>query len=94
MILKNTTRGHKHKIYKKQCRTYIRKYSFSQRVVNTWNSLPAKVIESNIVNGFNKPANFALERPRNQIQARYIQTRSDNGYEKSRRVAGETSPNL
>ena len=26
----NTTRGHKHKIYKKQCRTNIRKYSFSQ----------------------------------------------------------------
>ena len=24
-----------------------------------------------------KPAKFALERPRNQIQARYIQTRSD-----------------
>jgi hypothetical protein len=40
--------GHKHKIYKKQCRTNIRKYSFSQRVVDTWNSLPAKVIESNL----------------------------------------------
>jgi hypothetical protein len=39
----NTTRGHKHKIYKKQCRTNIRKYSFLQRVVDTWNSLPAKV---------------------------------------------------
>ena len=57
MILKNTTRGHKHKIYKKQCRTNIRKYSLSQRVVDTWNSLPAKVIESHIVNGFKNQLN-------------------------------------
>jgi hypothetical protein len=49
MILKNTTRGHKYKIYKKQCRTNIRKYNFSQRVVDTWNSLPAKVIESKLI---------------------------------------------
>ena len=53
----NTTRGHKHKIYKKQCRTNIRKYSFSQWVVDTWNSLPAKVIESNTVNGFKNQLN-------------------------------------
>jgi hypothetical protein len=53
----NTTRGHKHTIYKKQCRTNIRKYSFSQRVVDTWNSLPAKVIESNTVNGFKNQLN-------------------------------------
>jgi hypothetical protein len=54
---KNTTAGHKHKIYKKRCRTNIRKYSFSQRVVDTWNSLPAKVIESNTVNGFKHQLN-------------------------------------
>lgn len=34
----NTTRGHKHKIYMRQCRTNIRKYRFSPRVVDTWNS--------------------------------------------------------
>ena len=66
----NTTRGHKHKIYKKQCRTNIRKYSFSQRVVDTWNSLPAKVKYSKWVQ---KQVKFALERPQNQIQARHIQ---------------------
>jgi hypothetical protein len=57
----NTTRGHKHKIYKKQCRTNIRKYSFSQRVVDTWNSLPVKVIESNTVNGFKNQLNSHLK---------------------------------
>jgi hypothetical protein len=72
----NTTRGHKHKIYKKHCRTNIRKYSFSQRVVDTWNSLPAKV-RVKYSKWVQKPAKFALERPRNQIQARYIQTGSD-----------------
>ena len=72
----NTTRGHKHKIYKKQCRTNIRKYSFSQRVVDTWNSLPAKVIVK-YSKWVQKPVKFALERPRNQIQARHIQTGSD-----------------
>ena len=53
----NTTRGHKHKIYKKHCRANIRKYGFSQRVVDTWNSLLAKVIESNTVNGFKNQLN-------------------------------------
>jgi hypothetical protein len=71
-----------------QCRTNIRKYSFSQRVVDTSNSLPAKVIES-YSKWVQKPAKFALERPRNQIQARYIQTGSDKGYDKSRRVTGD-----
>jgi hypothetical protein len=40
------TRGHKHKIYKKHSRIHIRKYSFSQRVVDTWNKLPANVVDS------------------------------------------------
>jgi hypothetical protein len=87
----NTTRGHKHKIYKKHCRTNIRKYSFSQRVVDTWNSLPAKVIRVKYSKWVQKPAKFALERPRNQIQARYIQTvkpEVTNGYDQSGRVAG------
>jgi hypothetical protein len=47
----------KHKIYKKQWGTNIRKYSFSQRVVDTWNSFPAKVIESNTVNEFKNQLN-------------------------------------
>jgi hypothetical protein len=32
-IRKTNTRGHKHNIFKKHCRTNRRKYSFSQRVV-------------------------------------------------------------
>jgi hypothetical protein len=43
-IGKTNTRGHKPKIFKKHCRTNRRKYSFSQRVVDHWNSLPDKVV--------------------------------------------------
>ncbi len=46
------TRGHDMKLFKQHCRLDIRKYSFSQRVVNTWNSLPQKVISSETVNEF------------------------------------------
>jgi hypothetical protein len=35
-----TTRGHSKKLYKKNCRTNVRKYSFSQRVVDEWNKIP------------------------------------------------------
>ena len=72
-----TTRGHKHKIYKKQCRINIRKYSFSQRVVDTWNKFARESNRVKYSKWVQKPAKFALERPRNQIQARYIQTGSD-----------------
>ena len=34
------TRGHKAALVKKQCRLDMRKYSFSQRVINEWNKLP------------------------------------------------------
>ena len=37
---RTATRGHNQKIYKKNSRTNIRKYSFSQRIVDMWNSLP------------------------------------------------------
>ena len=83
----NTTRGHKHKIYKKQSRTNIRKYSFSQRVVDTWNSLPAKVIESNTVNGFKNQLNSHWKDLEIKFKPDIYKPEVTNGYDKSRRVA-------
>ena len=46
------TRGHRFKIIKNRSRLDIRKYFFSQRIVNEWNDLPEVVIESESVNSF------------------------------------------
>ena len=72
----NTTRGHEHKIYKKQ------------RVVDTWNSLPAKVIESNTVNGFKNQLNSHWKDLEIKFKPDIYKPEVTNGYDKSRRVAG------
>ena len=40
------------KLKKERSRLNIRKYFFSQRVVNGWNSLPEEVVTAHTVNGF------------------------------------------
>ncbi len=44
------TRGHNYKIFKRQARLNARKSSFSQRIVNNWNSLPDNVVQAETVN--------------------------------------------
>ena len=46
------TRGHQHKLLKKRVRYDIRKYFFTERIVNMWNSLPDVVVNSSTVNQF------------------------------------------
>lgn len=46
------TRGHNLKLYKRKFRLDIRKYSFSQRVVNQWNNLPESIVTANSINQF------------------------------------------
>ena len=46
------TRGHKAAIFKEQCRLYMRKYPFSQRVINVWNKLPNVCVNASSVNMF------------------------------------------
>ena len=46
------TRGHKAALVKEQCRLDVRKYSFSQSVINEWNKLPNDCINANSVNIF------------------------------------------
>jgi hypothetical protein len=50
--LSNRTRGHNCRIVKHRSHLDIRKYFFSQRVVNSWNSLPQDVIDAESVNTF------------------------------------------
>ena len=46
------TRGHKAALVKEQYRLDMRKYSFSQRVINEWNKLPNYCVNASSVNMF------------------------------------------
>ena len=46
------TRRHKAALVKEQCRLDMRKYSFSQRVINEWNKLPNDCVNASGVNMF------------------------------------------
>ena len=46
------TRGHNRKLRKEHFRIDIRKYSFSQRIINTWNSLPENIVNASDINTF------------------------------------------
>ena len=46
------TRGHEVKLVKDQCILDIRKYSFSQRTINEWNTLSTDCITASSVNMF------------------------------------------
>jgi ribonuclease P/MRP protein subunit RPP40 len=48
----NTTRGHNWKLEKPRALTSIRQNSFSNRVVNAWNSLPESAVNSTSLNAF------------------------------------------
>ena len=58
-----TTRGNSCKIYKQHSRLDIRKYSFSQRVVDHWNSLPEHVVRAPSVNSFKERLNSSWKVP-------------------------------
>ena len=46
------TRRHKAALVKEQCRLDMRKYSFSQRVINEWNKLPNDCVNASSENLF------------------------------------------
>ena len=48
----NTTRGHSKKIFKQRFEKESRKFVFSQRVVDDWNSLTENIVSSESLNIF------------------------------------------
>ena len=52
LVDNSRTRGHRFKIVKVRSRLDVRNKFFSQRVVNSWNMLPADVVEAETVNSF------------------------------------------
>ena len=63
-ITQTRTRGHQHKLYKKHCRLDARKYFFSQRIINEWNSLPEEIVNSLSVNEFKAKLQPLIEKHR------------------------------
>ena len=56
----NTTRGNKYKLQKNTSHYILRKFSFSSRVVNMWNSLPDSVVDDDTINTFKKSSRQTL----------------------------------
>ena len=52
MDCRGVTRGHSMKLIKPRVFTRNRQYSFSQRVINPWNSLPEQVVSADSINSF------------------------------------------
>jgi len=48
----SVTRGNSCRLVKNFSRYDVRKYSFTQRIVNIWNSLPEHIVNSSSVNSF------------------------------------------
>jgi len=54
-------RGHDQKPFKKRFRLNVRKYAFSNRVIDNWNLLPASCIKCSSINTFKKHLSSELE---------------------------------
>lgn len=56
----NTLRGHSAKLFKKRVYSDIGKFSFSNRVVDLWNSLPSDIIDCSSLNEFKNKLDIYL----------------------------------
>jgi len=54
-------RGHGQKLFKKRFRLNVRKYAFSNRVIDNWNLLPVSCINCSNINTFKKHLSSELE---------------------------------
>ena len=51
-VLCTKTRGHSLKLYKERVNKDVLKFSFGNRVIDQWNSLPEDIINTNSINSF------------------------------------------
>ena len=66
------TRGHKAALVKEQCRLDMRKYSFSQRVINEWNKLPNDCVNASSENMLNKINIYVSEKGGLHIDEKHV----------------------
>ena len=66
------TRGHNFTLVKKQSRLDVRKFSFSQRTVNVWNTLSEECVHASSVNMFkNRIEKYLVNNNNNNINNFY-----------------------
>lgn len=70
-----TTRGNQSKLLKQRCRYDVRKYSFSQRVIDMWNDLPDSVISAKSVFSFEVRLDKLWEKQEMKFDALYAYKR-------------------
>ena len=63
------TRGHNYSLVKKQSRLDVRKYSFSQRTINVWNTLLTDCVHASSFNMFKNKIDMYLAKARHRISA-------------------------
>ena len=49
---KGNCRGHSRKLFKQRCNKEIRKWAFSQRIIDNWNSLTEEIVSAESLNAF------------------------------------------
>jgi ribonuclease P/MRP protein subunit RPP40 len=54
-------RGHRFKLFKRRFNSDVRKYSFSQRIIEEWNGLPEELIDCKTVSNLKKKLDFYLK---------------------------------
>lgn len=59
-----TSRGHSSKLFKNRFNLDVRKYSFSNRVINEWNILPESVVQVSSINVYKSKLDHYLEHMR------------------------------
>ena len=77
-ISRTVTRGHNQEIYKQNSRTNIRKYSFSQGIVDMWNSLPKHSNRNKNSQHFQKPIKQPLAKSGDTILTRCLPIKGRN----------------
>ena len=70
------TRGHPFKLFKRRSRLNIRANSFSNRVVNSWNTLPENVVNAPSLNAFKSRLNKHWYWHPNKFEAKCYQVGS------------------
>ena len=74
-LSKAEKRGHKAALVKEQCRLDVRKYTFSQRVINEWNKMSNDCVNPSSVNMFKNRIDIYLMRAGNTYMIELLDSR-------------------